>query len=198
MDESPPPESAACISYWLVPEPSCRTNLQHIIDDVAASYAGPHFVPHMTIAVSPNSSSDVVRQTLHQAAATVAPLMLNPVDLLFSQHFTKSCFLQFKLNADLIQLSNFFQSSASPPSGYAFNPHMSLFYGSLSELQRHSMLKRVALPQTINFSELWAIQILNKTTTAKDVNDWQVVGKAKLRAAATPPANQNGQTPRGR
>lgn len=198
MDESPPPESAACISYWLVPEPSCRTNLQHIIDDLAASYAGPRFVPHMTIAVSPNSSSDVVRQTLDQAAATIAPLMLKPVDLLFSQHFTQSCFLQFKRSADLIQLSNCFQSRASPPSGDAFNPHMSFFYGSLSESQRRSIIKRVALPLTIDFSELWAIQILKQTTTAQDVHDWQVVGKARLYAAATPPANQNDQTPRGR
>lgn len=198
MQRNSPPASdpAARISYWLVPEPTIRADLQQVIDDLAAAHAGPAFVPHMTVALSAQSAPDKVRQALQQGAATIAPLELEPLELLFSAAFTKSCFVQFELNDELMQLANACQQHDTSSAAYSFNPHLSLFYGALDEPQRHDILQRVVLPATIHFSELWAIQISNKTTSAQDVHDWQVVGQTVLPPAATRPADQNGQIPR--
>jgi 2'-5' RNA ligase len=198
MKSSPATAPAARISYWLLPEPTVRASLQHVIDELAAAYAGPAFVPHMTVAVSAQAAPDAVRQRLTQGAATIAPLLLSPVELQFSPAFTQSCFVHFKREAELMQLAHGFHRREASTATYSFNPHMSLFYGALSAAQRQRILQRVALPQVIQFSELWAIRILNKTASAQDVHDWRVVGKTKLRAAATPPADQNAQTPRER
>ncbi len=168
------------MSYWLIPETSFRSGLQQVIDNLAESYSGPTFVPHITVSVSTESSPQVALQVLQQAADKIAPLMLNPAELLFSRQFTKSCFLQFDLNAGLIQLSDFFRLRESPEAPYAFNPHMSLLYGSLGEKQRRAILDRVQLPQEIYFTELWANQVFKHTETAQDVYSWKIVGREKL------------------
>ena len=170
------------MSYWLIPETSFRASLQQVIDDLAGSYSGPTFVPHITVSVSADSSPQAAFKRLRQAAEMIAPLMLNPVELLFSPQYTKSCFLQFDLNAGLIPLSDFFRLRESPEAPYAFNPHMSLFYGSLGEKQRRSIQERVQLPKEIYFTELWANQVFKHPETAQDVHSWKIVGREMLSA----------------
>lgn len=169
------------MSYWLIPEASFRASLQQVIDELADSYRGPTFVPHMTVSVSAHSSLQAVDSLLRQAAKMIAPLMLNPVELLFSPQYTKSCFLQFDLNADLIQLSDCFRLGEASEAPYAFNPHMSLFYGALGEQQRRSIQGRIQLPKEIYFTELWANQVFKHTETAQDVHRWKIVGRETLR-----------------
>ena len=175
-----------------------RARLQVVIDQLAARYQGPRFIPHLTVAVSSEIRPAAVAQTLQQGSARSAPQVLTPLGLRFSPAFTQSCYLPLPLKPELIALVHCVQARTSPSAARPFDPHMSLFYGTLRQAQRQSIANSLALPGAIHFSELWAIQLNNTTRCAQDVHAWQVIGTAKLSAAATRPPSQNAQTPRDR
>ena len=56
---------------------------------------------------------------------------------------------------------------------YLVTPHMSLFYGSLSESRRRRIQEAVVLPQSILFSSIRAVLIPEKPRIPEDVTSWK-------------------------
>jgi len=183
------PSQPASIFYWLTPAPAEYTVCQAWIESLGEMFGGPQFAPHITLYAEANGPADDPEQTLDRVAEAAntagnGPLRLRATGLHFSDSFTKCCYIQFEPDGAATALAEQFKSLMSAPAEYHFNPHLSLFYGHLTEPQRERIRELIQLPEEITFDQLCAITSGPQVKTRGDVEAWRLVSVRPLSGIA--------------
>lgn len=177
------------LSFWLVPAEPSRSFYQAIIDDLAQRYDAPSFIPHVTLYSGEYSCDTPIDCLIETAIQTIHPFSLKIDRVRYSQHFTKTLFVQFHPHWMLSQISESLrsasfssqESSSIDTSDFILDPHLSLIYGSLSEAEKQHLAETLNLPESeLWFDELHAIATPPKTQTREDVKLWNVLYTTKL------------------
>ena len=169
----------ARMSYWLVPAEPALSHYKAVISDLAKRFDGPCFVPHVTIYTGPFDQGDRVRDILGELSRR-KDVELRPTSLLFSDRFTQSCFIQFESSEVIAEMCEGVRSGVQRPGPYRVVPHMSLFYGSLTESQRDIIRTELSLPPAMSFNLISAIANPSQVVSRKDVEYWTEVDRVCL------------------
>jgi 2'-5' RNA ligase len=169
------------VSYWLIPSQEDRAFFQDIIDSLAQEYDAPSFTPHVTIYSGNSAPDESPAELIEKAIQGVQSFSLRVDQLLYSEEFTKSLFVQFHPSSILSRISHSLQSSSKNPSDYALNPHLSLIYKQMSEVTKKNLTAALSLPKSeVVFDEVSAISSPERTQGREDVESWKVICVRKL------------------
>ncbi|MCU0548550.1 MAG: hypothetical protein MUC48_04310 [Leptolyngbya sp. Prado105] len=153
------------IAFWLVPSESEQSIYQPIINELAHHYNTAIFTPHVTL-----HSCECEKLS---AFESVVDIILETDQILYSESFTRSLFIQFFSNPNLDRLSASFQQNFESP--FVLDPHLSLIYAHLPESEKRSLIPEIPLNKTIHFNQIRAIQIPNRIQTRKDIEAFREI-----------------------
>lgn len=169
------------VAFWLIPSQEDSAFFQGIIDTLAQEYHALTFTPHVTLYAGECSTDESPAKLLEIATQGIKSFSLTVDQLLYTEEFTKTLFVQFHPNPVLSQITECLRRNASKPSDYILNPHLSLIYQYLSEETKEKLVNSIKLPKSeIFFDEVSAISIPDTITKTEDVANWTVVSKNKL------------------
>jgi hypothetical protein len=170
------------VSYWLVPAQPDKSRLQRIAFALANRFDGPHFEPHVTIYSGPRATEDDPAEMLTRATRGVREIVLSTTGVGHSGEFTRTLFLQFTPDEQLLQLNGELKRLSREPNKYELNPHLSLLYANLPSETKAALARDLMYPPAIRFSVVKAIVSL-RTQTRGDVEAWHVVAERRLSEA---------------
>jgi 2'-5' RNA ligase len=164
------------LSFWLIPAAEDRTYFQEIIDSLAQEYDAPTFAPHVTIYSGEYEPDESLESFIEQATQGIKSFSLKVNQLLYTEEFTKTLFVQFQQNSTLRQISESLRSFSKTPSNFTLNPHLSLIYKHLSQDIKKELTTKIDLPKSeILFNEVRVISISSKVETREDVENWGLI-----------------------
>jgi hypothetical protein len=168
------------IAYWLMPDQDERRRWRSLIEDLAQEYGGASFDPHVTIHVHPRDGNPAPDHILEQCAAAHRPAEGEIDGLAFSELFSKACYIDFKPCPVIHELSASLKGLEKVPGEYELDPHMSLFYGSLSETQAQEIRSSTDLPRAVRFDAIRAMLIPGPVQHSSDVESWRTLHECRL------------------
>ncbi|ETX05148.1 2'-5' RNA ligase family protein [Candidatus Entotheonella palauensis] len=169
--------------FWLLPIESQRAYYQDLIDQLARTYNGPVFVPHITVYSGTFASDISSERLLAQTMVRFSPYTLQIDRLRYTELFTKSFFVQLHPSQPLQALSGALRAQALPPANYEPDPHLSLLYQDIPEADKQQLAMSIQLPGShITFDEISVITSPIPTRSPRDVAQWQEVYRQKLSA----------------
>lgn len=169
------------LSFWLVPAAEERTYFQEIIDSFAQKYDAPTFTPHVTIYSGEYEAVEAVESIIRQTTQGIQSFRLSVDQVLYTQEFTKSLFVQFHQNSTLTQISETLGSFSNTASKFTLNPHLSLIYQHLTEDIKQKLITEISLPKSeILFKEIRVISTASKVETREDVENWRLIYRENL------------------
>lgn len=169
------------VSFWLIPSEEQKAFFEEIITTLAQEYKAPVFTPHVTIYSGEYTSDESPAELIKTATQDIQGFSLNVDQLLYTDQFTKTLFVQFHQSSILTQLSQTLRSQSKYPSNFTLNPHLSLIYQYLSEDIKKNLVDSIRLPSSeVFFNEVRAISTSEKTQNREDVESWKVIGKKKF------------------
>lgn len=169
------------VSFWLIPSEEDKAFFQQIIDNLSQEYDAPTFTPHVTIYSGEYAPDESPAELIEKATQDVQPFSLKVGQLLYTEEFTKTLFVQFDQSPILRHISDTLRRNSKKPSEFALNPHLSLIYQHLSESIKKSLITKISLPKSeVWFDEVRAISTPNKVKGWEDVKSWEVICIRKL------------------
>jgi hypothetical protein len=169
------------VSFWLIPSEEDRAFFQDIIDNLAKEYDAPVFTPHVTIYSGEYTPEESPAKLLENAIQGIQSFSLRVDQLLYTDQFTKTLFVQFYQNPILTKISETLHNRSKHPSEYALNPHLSLIYQYLSEEIKKKLITQLSLPKSeVGFNEVRAISTRNQVKGWEDVASWEVIDIRRL------------------
>src|SRR4051812_3196753 len=161
-------ESQRALTYWLLPAEPARGFFRETISRLAAELDAPHFEPHLTLLVGPDSMEQAQR-ILSDVA--VAPIELHVSGVHCTSKFTKTLFVRFNSTPALEKL----RGSLGLETGVEpFDPHVSLLYKTLPVEKQSELAATIHLPfPSVRFDALEVVRCRVPVTTAADVADWE-------------------------
>ncbi|HEY9845090.1 MAG TPA: hypothetical protein V6D03_02735 [Candidatus Caenarcaniphilales bacterium] len=177
------------VAFWLIPSEGDRVLFQAVINTLSQRYDAPTFTPHVTIYLGDYAPDEFPAEVIAKAIQGVSSFSLKVAQLLYTEAYTKTLFIQFHPSAMLSNLSNALARSSSKPSNFVLNPHMSLIYQHLDQEIKHSLMTSLTLPKTeVFFNEVRAILTPEEVQRREEVERWHVIWMQKLHDKVTPKA----------
>jgi hypothetical protein len=90
-----------------------------IIDTLAQEYDAPTFTPHVTIYSGEYAPDTSLESMVEQATQGIKSFRLSIEQVLYTEEFTKSLFVQFYQSSTLSQITETLRSCTKIPSSYA-------------------------------------------------------------------------------
>lgn len=169
------------VSFWLIPSEEDKEFFQDIIDNLAKQYDAPVFTPHVTIYSGEYTPEESPAELLDNAIQGIQSFSLRVDQLLYTDQFTKTLFVQFYPNPFLTQISETLHNCSKHPAKYVLNPHLSLIYQYLREEIKKKLITQLCLPKSeVFFNEVRAISTRNQVKGWEDVVSWEVINIRKL------------------
>lgn len=169
------------VSFWLIPSKEDRAFFQQIIDTLSQEYDAPAFTPHVTIYSGVYESDELLPALVEKAIQGVQQFSLKVAQILYSDEFTKTLFVQFNSSEILSRISETIENRSKKPSGYTLNPHLSLIYKQISEETKRNLANSLTLPKSeVLFDEVTVISASERVQRREDVESWKVILTRKL------------------
>lgn len=158
------------VAFWLIPAEPDRTIYQSLINNLAHQYNAPIFTPHVTLHSCEGDRGQAIE---FLKSHSIVDIVLKIDQVLYSEEFTKTLFIQLFSNPQLDQISEFCKQNFD--QSFLLNPHLSLIYANLAESEKRSLISQIPLNQTIRFDRIRAIHIPRPVQNREDVEAWQEI-----------------------
>ena len=171
------------ISIWLIPQKKQKKDLQEIIDNLSLKYHTSTFIPHITIYYLGQSAKlNEVVPFIKQVAENTKPFELEIENILYSEQFTKTLYIQYKINPALQILYEKFRKKFYSINPYELNPHLSLIYKTnMKKEDKVGEIKKFKIPNNLILDRLMVITKKGSNIKLeKDVLDWEVALESPL------------------
>ena len=169
------------VAFWLIPSEEDKAFFQKIIDTFAQEYNAPAFTPHVTIYSGEYAPDESIAELIEKATQGVQSFSLSVDQLLYTDEFTKTLFVQFHQSQILSKISETIGRSSKKPSDFTLNPHLSLIYQYLSEEIKKNLTTSINLPKSeVFFNEVKAISTPERVQKREDVESWKEICTRKL------------------
>lgn len=148
---------------------------------MAANLDAVNFEPHVTLFCGPGDDAEA-SAVAELIANRFMPIELTPDRLDQTAQFTKTLFLQFEESGAARQMFEVAANAWSAPSGYVFNPHLSLLYKTLPEAERRRLSHALDIP--IGRYVFDRIRVVETELPIEDpgpIRRWRVVSNVALR-----------------
>ncbi len=168
------------LAFWLVPAAKEKEFFVSLIGELAQRFDAPRFEPHVTLLgaeVQPFSA----RHALQEVCASCGPVELTIAGIEWSEHYTKTLFVQFHPSPAASALSERLRETLGCGGGYDFDPHLSLLYRELPEATKRDTARGIRVPfARVKFDSVQLISTPVPITTRAEVEAWQTLGASQL------------------
>ena len=169
---------ADALAFWLIPTHETRGWFEEQIRALAERYKSPVFEPHVTVHVGPEHRLASPASLLAESSFEFGPLTLATLGTAHSDVFTKTVYVEFSQDAELLNLSAKLRERL--PSDYVLNPHLSLAYAAIPSAERAEIVRSFNPPRDVRFEVMQAVQCPMPTLTANDVRSWRILEEWRL------------------
>ena len=168
------------VAYWLMPAEPARTYFVSLIADLAARFDASVFEPHLTIYVT-TAGSEKADEVIQRVFADCGPYRLVISGTAYSDEFTKTVFVEFQPNEELIRLSGNFRRASAGQDEYQLNPHLSLIYKTMSRATKEEIATSLRFPfDEVLFDSAKAVISPADIKSREDVESWRVLAVQSL------------------
>jgi 2'-5' RNA ligase len=162
---------------WLLPEKKRANELQKIIGELARTFHSIPFHPHITLTPCPDDMPfEKLKAICEDLANNFKPLEPDSLKISSLNNNYQSLYIQIKRSDQLIELRKTARSKTGLEPDHSYMPHLSLFYGFLSDDQRREITGRLSssIPERIHADQLALVQLNGTPDT------WQIVHSVHL------------------
>jgi hypothetical protein len=170
----------AQISFWLMPDARGRKTFAPIITRLATQ----PFAPHVTLFTG-DMGLRKARAVLRDVARAFPPLELEARGIDTEDRLNKTLFVRFAATASLRRMASIIEDAGSPRRD-RFDPHLSLFYQSLTRPVRRWVRDaarrdyKLIIGARYRFDAVCAVAIGAAFAVPEQVEDWRVIAHAPL------------------
>lgn len=162
---------------FFLPPNNARESLQEIITSLAHAYDSIPFEPHITLlARIEHSNEEYLKKQAAKMAQTMQPFTVVLDTLAFEDVYYRALYYKVRNREPLAAYhktaATIFGMSENPQ----YMPHLSLFYGNISEEKKKEMMENTALPERIEF----VVDTLYLYRTSGEAHQWRRVGEYPL------------------
>jgi hypothetical protein len=163
------------VSFWLLPAEEDRLIFEAIIARLAQAYDAPVFAPHVTLYSGEYADHEDPGAILPQAIQGMDSVALTVDSIRTTRAFTKTLFVQFVPSEQLHTLSDRLRQLSATPSDYRLDPHLSLLYKHMPEVDQQRAAETISLPQTqVSFDAVAGNVSPTPTRSRDDVERWEM------------------------
>ena len=167
------------LAFWLIPARREKAFFGKIIAELGARFDAPVFEPHLTLhgGVDPQRAVDSL-----QKIPAAAKYQLEIEGIHASGEYIKTFFVRFRPSEKLQRLRAALGEMLDLESAAEFDPHLSLLYKRMPELEKAALAKTVEIPfQKVSFEGMKLIAHPAEIKRRADVEAWQTVEQRRLR-----------------
>ena len=155
------------------PEP-LRSVLQDIITTLGGAYENDFFRPHVTLLGRiPLQDEEALIQKVKELSAKTSPFSITLGEIGMEDYYFRALYLFVEKNEVLQSLHDSWTLELHSTDTRIFSPHLSLFYGDLSQVEKVELIKKVTLPQTPEF----IVDRVHLYKTEGTVYNWMKIGE---------------------
>jgi hypothetical protein len=177
MDDAVPVDRATGTSLWLVPEGDERDFLGRLIEGLAEKLRAPAFAPHVTLLPGLAGSEGEVVRRAKEMAATLEPhaMPLGPIE--GRPEYFRCLYARVPETLRLLTTHALGRLTFRRTAEVAFEPHLSLLYGSLSSAERELLVAELTprLPARLTCTALEVVR------TQGPVAEWRSLARFDIR-----------------
>ncbi len=169
-------------AVWLLPSEEDTASLGEIIRDLAVQFDAPFFPPHLTLYQGVVFDGDGIAKTLESLVSTLEPIDLKIRAIASSDILYKCIFISLIHQAMLVEMSQAIMLSLKHQEPYTLDPHVSLLYKELSQVERTHCLRQIQFPgKKITFDAMKVIRPAMHSNGWVDIKDWEVDSMLSMR-----------------
>lgn len=169
----------------LLPIKANQKYLDPIIASLTKTYGAYPFFPHLTVyGVLRGPREEIEEQTNH-AIKDVGKFSLQVDKLDHSPVFSKTLFIQFKMNDSILKiykkLSQRLQKYLINCEEYHLNPHMSLIYKhNIQDEEKEKIIKSLNIKHEFTFGSCTIVTAAKPIEKEEDVKGWAIAYERKF------------------
>ncbi|MGW8248949.1 MAG: 2'-5' RNA ligase family protein [Acidiferrobacterales bacterium] len=163
-------------ALWLAPDEAASTQLQSVIDQLAASYSGPRFTPHMTLLGWVRGEEEELVEKTASLAARLAPIEAKATGFAGAPYYFRCFFAPLESSSSLRQAVGDAAHHFGASAGTDHMPHVSLLYGQIDREEKKKVPQQIGerVPRHFTFDRLQLIRM------SVSVSGWEVVTEVPL------------------
>ena len=160
-------------AYWLLPAEPCREFFHHLIKKLALRFDAPEFQPHITLFLTPENARPP-QEVLANIPLPKVTLVTHGLG--WSAKFTKTLFVKFEKNRELMDLVESIRRLSGVDTPAEIDPHLSLLYQSLPHETQQTLAETTSVPfDRVRFDSISAMRCISPTETKEDVRRWRLI-----------------------
>ena len=163
---------------FLEPENDLRVGIQAVINLLAKNHNGPVFTPHVTLLarILGDSDNEIITLT-EQLAKEMKPFSVALTNIETRPAYFQACFLRLEDEKLVTQYHKQAKEVFGVFNSSIYLPHMSLFYGNMTESESAQLLSEIVLP---NSSLEFEVSKLHVYRTPGVVGTWVKVAEVPV------------------
>lgn len=167
-------------ALWLAPDEAAGTQLQSVIDQLATSYAGPGFRPHMTLLGWVKGEEQELIAKTESLASTLSPIEVKATGFAGAPYYFRCFFTPLESSAALRQAVGDAAHHFGASAGLDHLPHVSLLYGQIDREEKKTIPQQIGEKVPRHF-KLDRLQLVRMSVS---VSGWEVVADIPLSGSA--------------
>lgn len=161
-------------SIWVMPQGKIAEELRLIIARLAKCYLGPVFPPHVTVLGRiPNVSEKDAIEKSGELAKKLRPYALTFDRLATDKEFYRCLYVRMKRTEHALMAFQAARMLFHFTDREEYVPHLSLFYGSVTEAEKDAAMRDVTLEMGASF----AVDTLILVDTSGKPEAWKQIGE---------------------
>jgi len=163
-------------ALWLVPDEAASTQLQSVIDQLAAHYSGPRFTPHMTLLGWVRGDEEALIEKTGTLAARLAPIEARATGFAGAPYYFRCFFSPLESSSSLRQAVGDAAHHFGTSAGMDHSPHVSLLYGQIDREEKKTIPQLIGqkVPRRFTFDRLQLVRM------SVSVSGWEAVAEVQL------------------
>jgi len=163
-------------SIWIPIQGKAGQTLTDLVKRLAKKYNGPVFEPHLTLLSPIPEKKETVIEKANEIAKSINLFKLTTANIDYGNTYFQCVFIKVNTSKPLIETALFARTLFGINS--TFIPHISLFYGKVTDKTREGILKSVKLPKLSFIAE--KIVVAPAGESAPDPKDWTHLAEIPL------------------
>lgn len=155
-------------SIWLIPSEKVYDKLSNLIRLLSQQFNSPIFEPHITLISGIEETIETVKLKTKQLSNNCGAFTIEFSHFGFSDEYFKSLYLKVKYSKELFTTYDEANKIFDRLNPLPFQPHLSLFYGSLSQNEKDKIIFENQNLLGISFE----VNHLNLYSTKGFSSDW--------------------------
>lgn len=167
-------------ALWLTPREPLRQQLRAEIERLATKFDAVDFDPHVTVFCGPADEAEAC-SAANRVAKQFEPIELIAEKLDYTNHFTKTLFVQFQNSTLLRKMYETVKKYYAQPSNYELNPHLSLLYQHMIEGRQRELCRKLDIPLGIYLLDTFrVVETENPINRPEPIRRWRTVCEGTL------------------